>query len=97
MGISQTNYSSKKDFLVPFIVKPNEATYMGEYIAVNLGGNFLGASIGGAYFIVDDKSNRDIEFARTNYPNIEFSKISNSVPKTDEIGCPLLRSSRLNR
>ncbi len=92
LGLFQTNYRAEKEFSIPFTIKPNETIYLGEYIAVNIGGNFLGASIGGAYFIVKDKTKRDIEYIKNDYPSTKLGKIINVVPIPEEIGCPLLRA-----
>ena len=97
LGLIQTNYKAKTDFSIPFIVKPNEATYIGEYIADNLGHNFIDASIGGAYFIISDKKARDVEIVNNNNPNIEFIHVSNAVPSVDKIGCPLLTANEIKK
>ena len=91
LGMAQTNYSAKKEFSIPFTIKPNEATYLGEYIAVNIGGKFISASVGGAYFMVDNKIKRDLEYVKM-YHGMAFDTISNTVPVPEDVGCPLLKS-----
>jgi hypothetical protein len=95
LGMLQTTYSAKNEFSIPFQIKPNETQYLGEFIAVNLGKKFLDASIGGAYFILDDKMERDINYIKKKNPDSRLGNIINIVPDPEAIGCPLIRSDEM--
>jgi len=62
---SKTTFSSRKNFSVRFEAKPNEVTYLGEFLAtaVMLKG-FLGLkNVDEPYFIVSDEQERDVAIA----------------------------------
>jgi hypothetical protein len=72
-GYLQTWWGSKQDFSIPFSIIAGRATYVGELMAVGLKGEkgFLGArSPLGAYFVLTDKSDRDVPIAKQKEPGI---------------------------
>lgn len=57
-----TTFSSREEFSIPFKVEEGKSTYLGEFIAYHTTGkNFFGMTIpGGGYYVVADKSERDM-------------------------------------
>jgi len=65
-------WSSKKEFAIPFTIKPGEATYVGEFMAVGVKGkNLFGLTVpDGAYFVLSNKIARDTDIAKRKEPGI---------------------------
>jgi hypothetical protein len=57
-----TTFASRKEFSIPFKVEKGKSTYLGEFIAYDTTGkNFFNMTIpAGGYYVVTDKSQRDI-------------------------------------
>lgn len=57
-----TEFSAREDFSVPFKIEEGKSTYLGEFIAYyTIGKNLFGFPIPvGGYYVVSDKSQRDI-------------------------------------
>ncbi len=86
-------WKSKEDFSIPFKISEGAATYVGEFKAVGMRFHpFLKGkyAVGGAYFVVSDKSDRDVAIAKQKQPAIK--KVELSVPNVDALNNPLLRS-----
>lgn len=90
-----TSYSAM-EFSIPITIKPGKATYIGNYQAVTFATyrNALGLqrSTGGAYFILQDKRERDVALAKeldSSITDIEFM-----LPTINSIGTPYIRSNK---
>ncbi|MBI4987909.1 MAG: hypothetical protein HZC23_03715 [Rhodocyclales bacterium] len=91
-GTIQKNFGSKKDFSIPFNVRPNETTYLGNYQAnMVTGKNFFGFTIlAGAVFVVTDREKADLDHVKKRLPNVSFGPVSNATPKVKAIANPFL-------
>lgn len=89
-GTVQKNFSSKKDFSIPFSVRSNETTYLGNYQAnMVTGKNFFGFNIlAGAVFVVTDREKADIDLVKKRLPNISLGSVTNATPKANAIANP---------
>lgn len=86
-------WKSKENFSIPFKISAGTATYLGDFKAVGLlFRSFLGQkhAIGGAYFVVTDKSDRDIPIAKQKQSSI--NKVELNIPNVDTLHNPLIRS-----
>lgn len=90
-GTSEINWYSRKDFSIPFTIRPNETTYLGNYQAnlMTEKGAFGVAMPNGAKFVVTDREKRDLELVRNRIPNVAFGSVNNATPKPEAIGTPL--------
>jgi hypothetical protein len=89
-GTVQKNFGSRKEFSIPFKVRSNETTYLGNYQAnLVMGTNFFGMSMAaGAVFVVADREKVDIELAKKRLSNVAFGPISNATPTAQSIANP---------
>jgi len=90
-GNTQTDFYSRRNFSIPFTIRPNETTYVGNYQAnmVSMKGPFGVAVPNGAIFVVTDRERRDLELVRKRIPDVVFGPVSNSTPTPETIGNPL--------
>jgi hypothetical protein len=88
----QNSWWSKQDFAIPFTIASGKATYVGEFMAVAVTGkNILGISVpDGAYFVLSDKSSRDVSIARQK--ELRLGDVTNAVADPNAIGNPLIRA-----
>lgn len=93
-GMIQTDYGSRNDFSIPFKVTAGKAVYIGDFTAVKLTGrNIFGMSVhAGAYFLVSDKSGRDLPIARRKVPTLP--EVQMSVPDPATIDSPFFQPKR---
>lgn len=89
-GTIQKNFSSRVDFSIPFKVRANETTYLGNYQANTvIGKNLFGLPMpAGAIFIVNNREIEDIELAKNRLPNASFGPILNATPTVQSIANP---------
>lgn len=89
-GTVQKNFGSRNDFSIPFRVRPNETTYLGNYQAnLTVGKNLFGMSIpAGAVFVVTDREMADLALVKKRLPNVSFGTISNAAPTAKSIANP---------
>lgn len=75
------------DFSLPFTIKPGQATYVGNFAAVAIGGEGVppGAIF---YYVVSDKHERDIAIARQKEPNLP--PVTIQVTDVSKLGEPSL-------
>jgi len=92
-GYVQSNFSSKQDFSIAFVIRPGQATYIGEYRAVGLRGrNIFGLPLrAGAFFIVSDKSQRDVPMAKIK--NAALGEVHVEVVDPSSVGNPFIRAT----
>jgi len=70
-GLATVEWFPKKGFSIPFTIKAGEATYIGNFARHPSLGTPLASQLGATgYFIVSDKSTRDIGIAKTRDPNL---------------------------
>lgn len=86
-------WKSKDDFSIPFKISTGTGTYLGDFKAV--GQIFrsvfgLKHAIGGAYFVVSDKSSRDIPVAKQKLASLD--RVDISIPNVDDLNNSLIRS-----
>jgi hypothetical protein len=68
-GVSGLQWFPKKGFSLPFTIKPGQATYIGNFARHPSLATPLEAQLGATgYFVVSDRSARDIEIARKQDP-----------------------------
>lgn len=89
-GTVQNHYSSRSEFSIPFTVRSNETTYLGNYQA-NLiqGKNFFRMTIpAGAIFVVSNREKVDIELVQKRMPSVVLGPVTNATPATKSIANP---------
>lgn len=82
------------DFSIPFSVSRGGTTYLGEFLSYNVLGdkNLLGSRpFIGFYFVVADKSVRDLALLQKNGINIASDSILKSIPDANAVGLPFFR------
>ena len=79
-GIVRKRFTSPEDFSVPFTIKPGKTSYFGDFRAMAVEGrNIFGLAVdAGAYFMISDQSDRDLQIAKLKDSTI--SGVENSVP-----------------
>lgn len=94
-GFSERNFSSEKEFSIPFEVKPGATTYLGNYQAKGLTTkNMLGIDIpAGAAFIVEDRGESDIALARNKDGAIPLN-VESTVPDIKSLAKPMFITPR---
>jgi hypothetical protein len=94
-GYATVTYFARGDFNFPFQVEAGKAVYVGEYLArVIQGRNFLGIPVtSGAYFEIDDKRARDLEFAKTKWPDVDYSNPKDFIPDVAALKHPLFKKA----
>ena len=91
-GMYRQNFKSKVGFSIPFIVRPGRAVYLGNYQANAIWGrNMVGIPItAGAFFVVEDRLQQDVELARARTNPIPVaSQVESAVPSVAAIGSPV--------
>jgi len=85
-------YGPKKPFEIPFSIKPGQATYLGEYLAIaTYGENLFGSTVkGGPVFIVSDQAARDMKTAKDRIPAI--ATVQAAIPTAAQLHPPLFAS-----
>jgi hypothetical protein len=93
-GMVQTNYSSRKEFSIPFQVQSKQVVYLGNYQANAIRGrNIFGMRVaGGAYFVVEDRMSRDLGFAKMRLASLPVDQSRNATPDVKQVGNPFLVS-----
>ncbi|MEQ1773807.1 MAG: hypothetical protein ABL891_08490 [Burkholderiales bacterium] len=91
-GVYQSAYSSRKPFSIPFTVRAKEAVYLGNYQANGINGkNFFGMPVtGGAYFVVENRYQKDIELAKKRTPPLPIENAKDMTPNLKNVGSPFL-------
>jgi hypothetical protein len=91
-----TTYSARQDFSLAFTIEPSRATYVGEYFArPDTGRTGFGvATTQGAIFAVGDQRARDLNFARQQWPDFDFSAVIDGMPDPDALRNPLFVRAR---
>jgi hypothetical protein len=86
-------YSPRELFSIPFTVRPQQAVYLGEYLAIaTYGENFFGMTVkGGPIFVVSNQQARDAAIAKAEAP--EVSAIQTSVPNASALRPPLFTAA----
>jgi hypothetical protein len=91
-GVVTYSWSSGKPFSLPFTIRPGEATYIGTFMRFPSLGTSLQPVLGAAgFFVVADRSERDLSVAKTKLP--ESAKITVQVTDVSRFGNAALRVS----
>lgn len=92
-GTVQESWRSKQDFSIPFSIEPGRATYVGEFDAAKLTGKGLfGMTVpDGAYFVLSDKTARDVAIARQKEPGL--TDVVTVVADPSTLGNPLISAT----
>ena len=91
-GMYRQNFRSKVAFSIPFVVQPGKAVYLGNYQAnVVWGRNIVGIPVtAGAFFVVEDRLQQDVQLARARTNPIPVaSQVESAVPSVAAIGSPV--------
>ncbi len=88
------HYSSRTPISIPFTIKPNQVTYIGNYQANSIPtkNSFGMTSFAWGYFVTENRANQDLEIARKKDPSISKFDI-NSAPAAHQIKNQFFRSS----
>jgi len=88
-GMAQGSFSSTKDFSIPFEVKPNATTYLGNYQANRTDGkNLFGMTVpGGAVFVVANRKESDIALVKDKITHAH-GEIIDATPSPKSVGSP---------
>jgi len=77
VGVTGWQWFPKNGFSIPFTIKPGQATYIGNFARHPSLGTPLATQLGAAgYFVVSDKSARDVEIAKKHDPKLPPVTIS---------------------
>ena len=88
---------NKKPFSIPFEIKANEYSYLGNYhgIATTKKALLFGDAVKGAYIVVSDYQDRDVKLAKIANPSMKIDAISSAVPVVELISNPLFVRERI--
>lgn len=91
LGARVTAFSSGRSFSIPFTIRPGQTTYIGAFSRAPSLGTTLEPTLGAAgYFIVSDRSDRDLDILRRRNPDLP--PVTVSVADVSRFGHPALRS-----
>ena len=94
--VSRDFWKAKDDFSITFTVKTGETTYLGDFRGMMLGQpRLFGPSGDGAYFIVSDKSARDLPLARSKKDTPAKGNVTNAIPDPAMVNSFFVRSEPL--
>ena len=87
---SRGSWFPREEFSIPFVVRPRETVYLGNYRAQRVSGkNLFGMRIPiGAIFVVSDRMQADMEIARGKEATLG-ADATNATPRVEAIGSPL--------
>jgi hypothetical protein len=89
MGRAEVNWSSSRRFAIPFTIRTGEATYIGNFARAPSLGTPLQRTLGAAgFFVISDRSDRDIAIARQREPGLP--PVRSSVFDVTTLGHPAL-------
>ena len=92
VGSSVTTFSSGQRFVIPFTIRPGEATYVGNFARAPSLGTPLEAALGAkGFFVISDKRERDLAIARVRFPDLAEPTVS--VTDVSVFNHPALRAS----
>ncbi len=87
-------YGSPQDFSIPFEIKPGQVVYLGNYQANRIRKtNFHGPAKSGAFFIVEDRSAKDLAIAKTIVTSLPTENAWDATPEVKQVNNPFLISS----
>jgi hypothetical protein len=91
LGIGTSTFSSRRPFSIPFEIRPGEVVYVGNYQANPIRHRSDSGSLvaGGAFFVVEDRSQSDLALAKARLPSLVIERARNLTPDADAIGTPL--------
>jgi len=90
-GVSYS-WSSRVPFALPFRIEPGRATYIGSFMRSPSLGTPLATQLGAAgFFVVADRSERDLPIARKKFPMLP--PVTMEVTDVDKFGSAALRTS----
>ncbi|WP_144394352.1 hypothetical protein [Pleionea sediminis] len=79
---THSRWSSKDEFSLKFQAEAGKIIYIGEYAIqpVYNGKNFIGVPlVGSGYWMISDKSKRDLALLQKKYPNLNWSNVKKDV------------------
>lgn len=90
-----TTFSAREEFSIPFRVEEGKSTYLGEFIAYyTTGKNFFGMTIpAGGYYVVADKSQRDMAILSTKPEANPTWPVLKSVVSPEAVKLPFFQVS----
>jgi len=92
-GRGSVRWSPAKPFALPFIIRSGAATYIGSFMRAPSLGTPLQSKLGAAgYFLIADRSNRDLPIARTRLP--AGTPVTAEVTDVSQFGSEVLRRSQ---
>jgi hypothetical protein len=87
-------FSAREDVAIPFTVRSNEVTYLGEFLVGEVPGTAITTSFTSfAYLIVSDRAERDLEIARSRAFRIRTLPVSKQVINWSGAKTPLIRNA----
>jgi hypothetical protein len=90
VGMGTIGWSSAVPFSIRFTIKPGEATYIGSYMRAPSLGTPLESEVNAAgYFLIADRSERDVPIARAKLP--ATASITTEVTDVTQFGSIVLR------
>ncbi len=92
-GTVQKHFESRVDFSIPFSIRPERATYLGNYQANKLTGkNIFGLPLSaGAVFAVSDRLEAELPIAEAKVKS-PLGKAQDATPQPSQIGNPFFAS-----
>lgn len=87
--VAGVEWSSATPFAIPFVIRPGEATYIGNFARAPSLGTRLEPQLGAVgYFVVSDRSERDLAIARARSAALPPVRVE--VPDVSALGHPML-------
>ena len=92
-ALGSVHWSPSKPFSLPFTIRPGEATYIGSFMRSPSLGTSLQPKLGAAgFFVVADRSDRDLPIARTRLP--AEAALTQQVTDVSQFGSLALRTAQ---
>jgi len=91
-GTFSQNWTSKKDYAIPFEVHANATNYVGEIrLDPATGKNIFGMTVpAGGIWVISDQLGRDVELLKKLHPEVPVNGIVKVIPTKKEIFTPLV-------
>lgn len=89
--LGTVQFSAQREFSIPFEVRPNEVVYLGNYQANPIRNRTSSGRVvaGGTYFVVEDRSRRDLQLAKARLPSLPIERMRNATPDVRQMRNPL--------
>lgn len=92
--LGDRHYRARQPFSIAFDVRPNDVVYLGNFqvnpIRMTASEGRALSGDAGVFFVVEDRSQADLSFAKARVPALALERARNATPDVEVLGNPLL-------